>query len=92
MSRGKFLFTRDVGHRNMTVGQLRNTLTGNNGAQLASKIIHCVQSVRGMHPYWSLVLETQPQCDTNVTLMSHLQRLACTNCLATNPDIFPFIH
>ena len=54
MSRSKFLFTRDVGHRNMTVGQLRNTLTGNNGAQLASKIIRCVQSVRGTRPYWSL--------------------------------------
>ena len=54
MSRGKFLFTRDVGHRNMTVGQLRNTLAGNNGAQLASKIIRCVQSIRGTRPYWSM--------------------------------------
>ena len=54
MSRGKFLFTRNVGHRDMTVGQLKNRLKNNDGAQLASKIIRCVQTVRGTRPYWSL--------------------------------------
>ena len=54
MSRGKFLFTRNVGHRDMTVGQLRNKLKNNDGAQLASKIIRCVKTVRGTRPYWSM--------------------------------------
>lgn len=54
MLHGKFLFMRDIGHRDMTVGQLKNSLRGNNGAQLASKIFCCVQTVRGTRPYWSM--------------------------------------
>jgi hypothetical protein len=54
MSHGKFLFTRDVGHRSMTVGQLKSRLLGSSGTQLASKIIRCVKSVRGTRAYWAL--------------------------------------
>ena len=54
MHRGRFLFTRDVGQRNMTIAQLRNALQGDNGAELAAKIIRCVKTVRGTRPYWSM--------------------------------------
>jgi hypothetical protein len=54
MHQGRFLFMRDVGQRNMTVAQLGNALQGDNGAQLASKIIRCVKTVRGTCPYWSM--------------------------------------
>jgi ATP-dependent DNA helicase PIF1 len=54
MSRGKFLFSRQVGGRNMTVAQLRQSLTGVNGDALAERIIRCVKTVRGTRPYWAL--------------------------------------
>ena len=54
MSRGKFLFSRNVGSRNMTVGDLKRSLSGNGGTELAEKIIRCIKTVRGTRPYWSL--------------------------------------
>jgi ATP-dependent DNA helicase PIF1 len=54
MSRGKFLFSRNVGGRNMTVGQLKQSLAGQNGDELAEKIVRCVKTVRGTRPFWAL--------------------------------------
>jgi hypothetical protein len=54
MGRGKFLFSRDVGNRDMTVGQLRRALDQEGGQILASKIVRCLQSVRGTRPYWHM--------------------------------------
>ena len=54
MSRGKFLFSRNVGSRNMMVGDLKRSLSGNGGTELAEKIIRCIKTVRGTRPYWSL--------------------------------------
>lgn len=52
MGRGKYLFSRDIGSHDMTVGQLRHALTQNDGHILASKIVRCLQTVRGTRPYW----------------------------------------
>ena len=52
MGRGKFLFSRDVGCHNMTVAELRNALNRDGGQILASKIVRCLQTVRGTRPYW----------------------------------------
>ena len=54
MSRGKFLFSRNIGGRNMTVGQLKRSLAGHNGNELAEKIVRCVKTVRGTRPFWAL--------------------------------------
>ena len=54
MSRGKFLFSRNVGGCNMTVGQLKLSLMADNGNELTEKIIRCVKTVRGTRPYWAL--------------------------------------
>jgi hypothetical protein len=52
MGRGKFLFSKDIGSRDMTVGQLRHALSHDGGHILASKIVRCLQTVRGTRPYW----------------------------------------
>ena len=54
MGRGKFLFSRDIGNRDMTVGQLRHALNQDGGHILASKIVRCLQTVRGTRPYWHM--------------------------------------
>jgi hypothetical protein len=36
----------------MTVGQLKDALRGQDGLELASKIVRCLKSVRGTRPYW----------------------------------------
>ena len=54
MGRGKFLFSRDIGNRDMTVGQLRRALNQDGGHILASKIVRCLQTVRGTRPYWHM--------------------------------------
>ena len=54
MGRGKFLFSRDIGNRNMTVGELRRALNQDGGHFLASKIVRCLQTVRGTRPYWHM--------------------------------------
>ena len=54
MSRGKFLFSRNVADRNMTVGQLKRSLSGVNGNALCERIIRCIKTVRGTRPYWAL--------------------------------------
>ena len=52
MRQGRFLFSRNISHNNMTVGQLREALRGQDGLELASKIVRCLKSVRGTRPYW----------------------------------------
>ena len=52
MGRGRYLFSRDVGGHDMTVGQLRAALNRDGGQILASKIVRCLQTVRGTRPYW----------------------------------------
>jgi ATP-dependent DNA helicase PIF1 len=52
MQQGRFLFLNSVGDHNMTIGQLKDVLRGDNGPTLASKIVRCVKSVRGTRPYW----------------------------------------
>lgn len=54
MGRGKFLFSRDIGTRDMTVGQLRHALSQDSGHVLASKIVRCLQTVRGTRLYWHM--------------------------------------
>jgi hypothetical protein len=54
MGRGKFLFSRDVGNHNMTVAQLRAALHEKSGHILSSKIVRCLQTVRGTRPYWHM--------------------------------------
>lgn len=54
MGRGKFLFSRDIGNRDMTVAQLRSALKEDGGHILASKIVRCLQTVRGTRPYWHM--------------------------------------
>lgn len=54
MSQGKFLFSRNLGGQNMTVSQLKDSLMGVNRSNLAEKIIHCIKTVWGTHPYWAL--------------------------------------
>ena len=51
MGRGKFLLSRDIGSRDITVAQLRTALKDNGGQILASKIIRCLQTDRGTRPY-----------------------------------------
>jgi hypothetical protein len=52
MCQGKFLFSRNISHNNMTVGQLKDALRGQDGLELAFKIVRCLKSVRGTRPYW----------------------------------------
>lgn len=54
MGRGKFLFSRDIGSTTMTVGQLRDALKRQGGDILSSKIVRCLQTVRGTCPYWHM--------------------------------------
>ena len=54
MGRGRFLFSRDIGNRDMTVAQLRFALKEDRGHILASKIVRCLQTVRGTRPYWHM--------------------------------------
>ena len=52
MQRGRFLFSRSIGHRMMTIGELKAALAGDDGETLASKIVRCLKTVRGTRPYW----------------------------------------
>lgn len=51
MGRGEFLFSQDIGSRDMTVGQLRHALNQDGCHILVSKIVRCLQTVRGTCPY-----------------------------------------
>jgi hypothetical protein len=52
MQQGRFLFSRSIGNRTMTVGQLKAALARDDGPSLASKIVRCLRAVRGTRPYW----------------------------------------
>lgn len=52
MQQGRFLFSRSIGNRAMTVGQLKEALAADDGPLLASKIVRCLKSVRATRPYW----------------------------------------
>ena len=52
MQQGRFLFSRSIGNRAMTIGQLKDALAGDDGPSLASKIVSCLKAVRGTRPYW----------------------------------------
>ena len=52
MQQGRFLFSRSIGNRTMTIGQLKDALADDDGPALASKIVRCLKSVRGTRPYW----------------------------------------
>ena len=54
MGQGRFLFSRNLGSRDMTVGQLKNALKQHDGAMLASKIVRCLKKVWGTRPYWHM--------------------------------------
>lgn len=52
MEQGHFLFHRTVGAGDMTIGQLKENLSHDDGGTLAAKIVRCVKKVRGTRPYW----------------------------------------
>ena len=52
MQQGRFLFLRSAGNCNMTIGQLKEALAGDDGLLLTSKIVRCVKAVHGTRPYW----------------------------------------
>ena len=54
MGRGRYLFSKDIANRTMTVGELKNALKQNDGHFISSKIVRCLQTVRGTRPYWHM--------------------------------------
>ena len=54
MQRGKYLFSRNISHHNMTIGQLKNALSQHNGPRLASDIVRCLKTVKATRPYWNM--------------------------------------
>ena len=52
MQCGRFLFSWSIGHRTMTIGELKTALAGDDGETLASKIVRCLKTVRSTRPYW----------------------------------------
>lgn len=54
MQRGKFLFSRNISHHNMTIGQLKQALSQRDGLQLVTEIAHCLKTVKATRPYWQM--------------------------------------
>jgi Helitron helicase-like domain at N-terminus len=54
MQRGKYLFSRNISHHNMTIGQLKHALSQHTGAWLASNIVRCLKTVKATRPYWNM--------------------------------------
>jgi hypothetical protein len=54
MQRGKYLFSRNISHHNMTIGQLKHALSQQNGPRLASDIVRCLKTVKATRPYWNM--------------------------------------
>ena len=54
MQRGKFLFSRNISHHNMTVGQLKNALAQHDGPRLAADIARCLKTVKATRPFWQM--------------------------------------
>jgi hypothetical protein len=52
MQQGRFLFSHTIGNQTMTIGQLKDALTDDDGPTLTSKIVRCLKGVRGTCPYW----------------------------------------
>jgi hypothetical protein len=54
MQRGKYLFSRNFSHHNMTVGQLQDALLEHDGPRLTSDIVRCLKTVKATQPYWQM--------------------------------------
>jgi Helitron helicase-like domain at N-terminus len=54
MQRGKYLFSRNISHHNMTVGQLKEALSRHDGPHLAADIVRCLKTVKATRPYWNM--------------------------------------
>jgi ATP-dependent DNA helicase PIF1 len=54
MQRGKYLFSRNISHRNMTIGQLKEALSRHDGPRLAADIVRCLKTVKATRPYWNM--------------------------------------
>ena len=54
MQCGKFLFSRNISHHDMTTGQLKYALAQHDGAQLAADIARCLKTVKATRPYWQM--------------------------------------
>jgi ATP-dependent DNA helicase PIF1 len=54
MQHGKYLFSRNISHHNMTIGQLKHALSQHTGARLASDIVRCLKTVKATRPYWNM--------------------------------------
>jgi Helitron helicase-like domain at N-terminus len=54
MQRGKYLFSRNISHHSMTVGQLKEALSRHDGPHLAADIVRCLKTVKATRPYWNM--------------------------------------
>jgi ATP-dependent DNA helicase PIF1 len=54
MQRGRYLFSRNISHHNMTIGQLKQALSRHDGPHLAADIVRCLKTVKATRPYWNM--------------------------------------
>jgi hypothetical protein len=74
MQRGKYLFSRNISHHNMTIGQLREALSRHDGPHLAADIVRCLKTVKATRPYWNMEggeITRHDQPDRNAYVLLH---------------------